>query len=160
MSINIKTKLVDNIVKDLKPAFIASSISLESKGESLVSKTYQMDIESILVNLLTNAYTACNQKGGIRKVIVFVGREDKRNQKGFYISVSDTGLGIANEYKNRIFDPLFSTKIIASGESKSIGTGLGLTIVKSIVNELGGEVTFDQDPELKGARFKIWLPKE
>ena len=119
-----------------------------------------MDIESILVNLLTNAYTACNQKPGIRKVIVFVGREDKRNQKGYNITVSDTGFGIANEFKNRIFDPLFSTKIIASGESKSIGTGLGLTIVKSIVDELGGEISFDKDPDLKGARFKIWLPKE
>lgn len=158
--INIKTKIIDNIVKDLKPAFEVSSITLESKGESLVSKTYQMDIESILVNLLTNAYTACNQKSGKRKVIVFIGREDRRNQKGYYFSVSDTGHGIAKEFLNRIYDPLFSTKIAATGESKSIGTGLGLTIVKSIVNELGGEITYDQDPELKGARFKIWLPKE
>lgn len=159
-SINIKTKIIDAVVKDLMPAFEASSIKLESKGDSIVSKTYQMDIESILINLLTNAYTACNQKSGIRKVIVYIEREDKKNKKGYYFSVSDTGLGIAKEYKNRIFDPLFSTKVTASGESKSVGTGLGLTIVKSIVNELGGEITFDQDPELKGTRFKIWLPKE
>jgi len=160
LSINIKTKIIDTIVNDLKPAFKVSSISLESYGESLVSKTYQMDIESILVNLLTNAYTACNQKSGIRRVIVFIGREDKQTQKGYYITVSDTGYGIAKEFKNRIFDPLFSTKIAATGESKSVGTGLGLTIVRSIVYELGGEIVFDQDPELKGARFKIWLPKE
>jgi len=160
LSINIKTKIIDTIVNDLKPAFKVSSISLESYGESLVSKTYQMDIESILVNLLTNAYTACNQKSGIRRVMVFIGREDKQIQKGYYITVSDTGYGIAKEFKNRIFDPLFSTKIAATGESKSVGTGLGLTIVKSIVYELGGEIAFDQDPELKGARFKIWLPKE
>ncbi len=160
LSINIKTKIIDKLVKELKPAFEISSITLESKGESLVSKTYQMDIESILVNLLTNAYTACNQKPGKRKVVILIEREDKRSQKGYYISVSDTGHGVAKEFINRIFDPLFSTKIAATGESKSIGTGLGLTIVKSIVNELGGEVSFDHDPELKGARFKIWLPKE
>jgi len=160
LPISIKTKIIDTIVKDLKPAFEVSSILLESKGDTLVSKTYQMDIESILINLLTNAYTACNQKSGVRKVIIYIGREDRRNQKGYYITVSDTGPGIAKEFKNRIFEPLFSTKIAATGESKSIGTGLGLTIVKSTVIELGGEITFDQDPELKGARFKIWLPKE
>ncbi len=158
--INIKTSIIDPVVKELSPAFEASSIKLESKGDLIVSKTYQMDIESILINLLTNAYTACNQKPGPRKVSILIEREDKRNLKGYYFSVSDSGFGIAKEFANRIYDPLFSTKISASGESKSIGTGLGLTIVKSIVNELGGEISLDQDPDLKGARFKIWLPKE
>lgn len=160
LSINIKKRIIDNIIKDLKPAFEVSSITLTSNGDSLVSKTYQMDIESILINLLTNAYTACNQRSGIRKVIVSIGREDKNGIKGYFITVADTGLGVAKEYEHRIFDPLFSTKVSANGESKSVGTGLGLTIVKSIVDELEGKVTFDQDPELKGARFKVWLPKE
>jgi len=159
-NINIK-KTIEAVVKELKPAFEASSIKLEVKGELLVSKTYQMDIESILINLLTNAYTACNQKPGERKVSIYVDREDnKRGGKGYYFSVSDTGPGIAKEFQNRIFEPLFSTKTVASGGSKSVGTGLGLTIVKSIVDDLQGEIKVDHNPELKGARFKIWLPKE
>lgn len=158
-NINIK-KTLDAVVKELKPAFEASSIKLESKGEMLVSKTYQMDIESILINLLTNAYTACNQKPGIRKVVINVEREDLKKEQGYFFSVSDTGPGIAKEFKNRIFEPLFSTKTISTGTSKSIGTGLGLTIVKSIVDDLNGNIRVDQDPELMGARFKIWLPKE
>jgi signal transduction histidine kinase len=159
-SVNIK-KTIEAVVNELKPVFEASSIKLEVKGEFIVSKTYQMDIESVLINLLTNAYTACNQKAGIRKVVINVDREDKvKGRKGFYFSVSDTGPGIAKEFLKRIFEPLFSTKAVASGGSKSVGTGLGLTIVKSIVDELNGSIIVDHDNEIKGARFKIWLPKE
>jgi len=158
-SFNIK-KAVDVIVKELTPAFEASSIKLTTDGDPLVSKTYQMDIESIVINLLTNAYTACTQKPGLRKVVISIGREDKINQKGFYLTVSDTGPGIAKEFQHRIFEPLFSTKVVSSGNSKSVGTGLGLTIVKSIVDELNGEIAVEHDLELKGARFKVWLPRE
>jgi signal transduction histidine kinase len=156
---NIK-KTIESVVKELKPAFEASSITFELRGESLVSTTYQMDIESILINLLTNAYTACNQKPGKRKVRIEYGLLHKRDLKGFFFSVSDTGPGIAKEFRKRIFDPLFTTKSNASGSSKSVGTGLGLTIVKSIVTDLNGEIKVDHNPELKGAQFTIWLPKE
>jgi signal transduction histidine kinase len=157
---NIKIfKTIESVVRELKPAFEASSIQLSIKGENLYSKTYQMDIETILVNLLTNAYTASLLKGGERKVLVRVDREDIKEIPGYFISVSDSGPGIAKEFEKRIFDPLFSTKTVGSNESKSIGTGLGLTIVKSIVEELEGTISFTKDTELKGAKFKIWLPK-
>lgn len=156
--INIK-RTIEAVIKELRPAFEAGSTKLEIKGELLTSKTYQMDIESILINLLTNAFTASTQKAGERKVCVNVAREDKRGQKGYFFSVSDTGPGIAKEFVDRIFEPLFSTKAVPSSSSKSIGTGLGLTIVKSIVTDLSGEIEVDHDPLLKGARFKIWLPK-
>lgn len=152
-------KTLEAVVKELKPAFEASSIELKIKGENLYSKTYQMDIETILVNLLTNAYSATLLKGGDRKVNVKVDREDLDGKQGYYFSVSDTGPGIAKEFEERIFEPLFSTKTVVTNESKSVGTGLGLTIVKSIVDELEGKISFTKDTELKGANFKIWLPK-
>jgi len=98
-------------------------------------------------------------KGGERKIRVHVEREELNNTSGYSISVADTGPGIAKEFESRIFDPLFSTKSAANSESKSVGTGLGLTIVRSVIEELDGKISFSSDPELKGANFKIWLPK-
>lgn len=152
-------KTIESVVKELRPAFEASSIHLYTTGTNVVSRTFQMDIESILVNLLTNAYTACLLRGGERKIRVHVEREFIDNVSGYFFSVADTGPGIAKEFESRIFDPLFSTKSAANSESKSVGTGLGLTIVRSVVEELDGKISFAPDPELKGANFKVWLPK-
>jgi len=160
-SISIK-KTIDIVVKELKPAFEAASIDIVVAGEVFYTKTYQMDIESILINLLTNSYTACIQKPGKRIISISLKREDKKVLKdtvnGYSLTVSDTGPGIAKEFLNRIFEPLFSTKTIGANKSKSVGTGLGLTIVKSIVDDLLGDIKVDHDTKLKGARFKIWLP--
>jgi signal transduction histidine kinase len=163
-NINIK-RTIETVIGELNPAFKAASIDLVFNGLDLVSKTYQMDIETILINLLTNSYTATTQKGGERKIIVFLIREDaKINKKveisGYSIIVSDSGPGVSKEFSHRVFEPLFSTKINPTQGSNSIGTGLGLTVVSSIVRDLKGKVSFDIDPVLKGARFKVWLPLE
>ncbi len=152
-------KTITTVVKELKPAFDASTIEVKIKGENFYTTTYPMDIESILVNLLTNAYTATLLKSGARAINITVNKEKKGDKEGFFFTVADTGHGIAKEFEHRIFEPLFSTKTVGTTNSKSIGTGLGLTIVKSITEELNGEITFGKDPILKGAFFKIWLPK-
>jgi len=152
-------KTIKGVIKELKPVFDSSTIQVNVIGEKFYTTTYPMDIESILVNLLTNAYTASLLKGGIRKINIDVQKEKRDKQDGFYFTVSDTGPGIAKEFEHMIFEPLFSTKTARSSDSKSIGTGLGLTIVRSITEELNGEVSFGTDSVLKGAFFKIWLPK-
>jgi signal transduction histidine kinase len=163
-NINIK-RTIETVIGELNPAFKAASIDLVFNGLDLVSKTYQMDIETILINLLTNSYTATTQKNGERKIIVSLIREDlKINKKneivGYSIIVSDSGPGVSKEFSHRVFEPLFSTKINPTQGSNSIGTGLGLTVVSSIVRDLNGRISFDLDPILKGARFKVWLPLE
>ncbi len=152
-------KTIRTVIKELLPAFEASSIRINVEGENFYQTTYPMDIESILVNLLTNSYTATLLKPGERIISVSVEKESLGEIDGFYFSIADTGPGIAKEFEHRIFEPLFSTKTVGANASKSVGTGLGLTIVKSITEELKGEVIVDKDPVLKGARFKIWLPK-
>lgn len=155
-------KSIETVVNELKPAFEAASIFITMVGDTFYTKTYQMDIESIVINLLTNSYTACIQKPGKRIISITIGKENKKVLKGsvngYQFTVSDTGPGIAKEIMHRIYEPLFSTKTIGANKSKSVGTGLGLTIIKSIVEDLQGEIKVDHDPKLKGARFKIWLP--
>jgi signal transduction histidine kinase len=64
------------------------------------------------------------------------------------ISVQDTGVGIPEEVKTKMFTPLFTTK--------SKGQGLGLAVVKRLVESLKGEITFESQPN-EGTKFKVEL---
>jgi signal transduction histidine kinase len=65
------------------------------------------------------------------------------------LSVSDTGHGMEEGVCSRIFDPFFSTK--------AHGTGLGLAVVKQIVDNFGGRIQVWSEPG-QGTRFDVWLP--
>jgi signal transduction histidine kinase len=163
-NVNI-AKIIQSVVNELEPAYKAASISINTELKDIYTYTFQMDIETVLINLLTNAYTAATLKSGKRLVVVRLVEEDLKEPKklvenGYSLIVSDSGPGVSKEFEHRLFEPLFSTKVNPTQGSKSIGTGLGLTVVNSIVNDLNGNISFDKDPVLKGARFKIWLPKE
>ena len=66
-----------------------------------------------------------------------------------FITVSDTGVGIPDEIKSKIFTPMMTTK--------SKGQGLGLAVVKRLIEALNGNITFESQ-EGKGTKFTISLP--
>jgi PAS domain S-box-containing protein len=118
------------------------------------------EIHQILMNLCSNAAYVMRDSGGNMIISVsdyIIDMENSRNFKslkpGPYvkISVSDTGPGIPGEYAERIFEPFFTTK--PKGES----TGMGLSLVHSIVRELGGEIKYETSPK-NGTVFEIFLP--
>lgn len=103
-------------------------------------------IRQALMNLLRNAFDALDEKGG-GEVIVRAGV--KGDLLG--IEVIDTGSGIAEGNMDRMFRPYFTTK--------KGGTGMGLPMVRRIVEEQGGQITFESEVG-KGTRFIILLPSD
>lgn len=96
-------------------------------------------------NLMKNAVQAVPEdKEGIIRITL-----QKLNNK-FKIEIADNGKGIAEEFKSKIFTPNFTTK--------SGGTGLGLAMVKSIVENMNGSISFESEAD-KGTQFTVVLPQ-
>jgi len=102
-------------------------------------------MNQVLINLIMNAVHAMPQGGTLR---MGLGHEKDMVR----LTVSDTGHGIPSEVVNKIFDPFFTTKEFGKG------TGLGLTVVKGIIEEHQGFIAVESE-EGQGTTFTILLPK-
>lgn len=151
------TDIIKRTLEQIQPALDSLDIKVEMSLEKVMAYTFAMDIESIFLNLITNAFSAVPNSDRERQIKILLNHENRGPKKGMVFSVSDSGPGIAPEYHDKIWEPLFTTKI--GKKERQSGTGLGLTIVKSIVTELEGEIKLETDNELQGAKFIIWLPR-
>jgi PAS domain S-box-containing protein len=102
-------------------------------------------MSQVMINLIMNALHAMEDGGTLR-----VGLEQE--QDWIKLTVADTGHGIPKDAFPNIFKPFFTTKEFGKG------TGLGLTVVKGIIEEHQGTITVESE-EGKGTRFTILLPK-
>lgn len=152
------TRLVTELVDGLKDVFDASGIQIHPKYQQVEGETFPMDVESVALNLLTNAYYFAKQNRRERHVSITLRNARRLKETGFELIVGDSGPGVRREVRNQIWEPLFSTKVDDRG--RPFGTGLGLSIVDSVVKDMGGVRSVDSDPELKGARFTVWLKLE
>lgn len=116
-------------------------------------------LEQVIMNLAVNARDAMPQ-GGLLKICTSFGdlpanvQEEATAFPGsryVQLSVTDTGHGISDEIKSQIFEPFFTTKGLGEG------TGLGLATVYGAIQQAGGCVTVESQPN-QGATFRIWLP--
>jgi PAS domain S-box-containing protein len=101
-------------------------------------------MSQVMINLIMNALHAMEDGGTLR-----VGLEPE--QDGIKLTVGDTGYGIPKDALPKIFEPFYTTKEFGKG------TGLGLTVVKGIIEEHQGTITVESE-EGKGTRFTIRLP--
>ena len=104
-------------------------------------------LEQVFVNLFLNSREAIGQAGGWVKVNV-----TEFEASSLEILIQDSGPGVPEAVRPRIFDPFFSTK------SASSGTGLGLAICREAVRAHGGEMSYESLPNV-GATFRIILPQ-
>ena len=88
-------------------------------------------------------------KGQI-KVQSYVAERD--GVAGVCVSVSDNGEGVQEELREQVFEAFFTTK------PSGVGTGLGLSVCATIVADHGGVIRVENDEQLGGARFVMWLP--
>ncbi|BDC92904.1 HAMP domain-containing sensor histidine kinase [Treponema bryantii] len=111
--------------------------------------------ERILSNLIENAAGFAKH---IRVIIETIS-SNKTNQT-LVIKVADNGPGISEENASKIFDRFYSNRSQSLKDSKNkiAHTGLGLSIVKAICDEMEGEISVSRDSELGGALFEIKLP--
>jgi C4-dicarboxylate-specific signal transduction histidine kinase len=143
---------------DLDEAFKSASIELRVVAEQVSAHTFEMDIEAVLLNLLTNAYLACLQVKRTRIVGVTLHKLIHDTRPGFTLAVGDSGPGVPASLREKIWRPLFTTRSDERG--RQTGTGLGLAIVRSILDDLDGSVKLTTDPILGGALFTLWFPSK
>jgi signal transduction histidine kinase len=142
-------ELVTNVAHVVRPDAVAYSCNVETslaKDLPLI-QVDPVQIQQVLVNLVSNAFDAMRQTPpGQRKVeISTAGNGDGEVR----LSVRDHGTGIPTEAHDRLFEQFFTTK--------EQGLGMGLAIVRSIVEAHGGKIGAENVPD-GGARFHFTLP--
>ncbi len=139
--------LLDDVVAMYRPRLQAAKIELEKRfdieGEVTI---YPSELRQVFTNLITNAIDAIGQKGRLSLAI------ERAAEHQVVVRVRDTGCGIPQENLKVIFEPFFSTK----GDQ---GTGIGLWVIKGIVDKLGGKVEVETSTDGEtGTTFSVFLP--
>jgi PAS domain S-box-containing protein len=106
------------------------------------------ELGRVFLNLLLNAAQAIPEGDPARHLVAVRARDQGPE---VVVEVSDSGTGVDPAIRDRIFDPFFTTK------PPGVGTGLGLTMVRSIVNACGGRVELRSSPG-QGTTFRVALP--
>ncbi len=143
-------KLVESVVSELTPKIIEKKIVLKQELDHqlpLINFDPKL-VRIIFQNLLSNAVKYTPPAGTVEVTL-------KRQEESVFFTVADNGYGIPAIDQGKIFTKLFRADNIRDKEAE--GTGLGLYIVKSIVEQAGGKVSFDS-LEGKGTTFLVSLP--
>ncbi len=148
--------IASSILKNYPPKEIEISVTGPEQSILIVPDYY----ERILSNLIENA------AGFAEHIKVQIETTAaKKSGQALLIKVSDNGPGIPEETCQKIFDRFYSDRSAScqnpdAGNSKLNHTGLGLSIVKAICDEMEGEISVGRDQDLGGALFEIKLPLE
>lgn len=139
--------LMDEVLEDLEPLAEGKNIRLIGKCKDITMVGSDILIYRLVYNLVENAIKY-NHSGG--QVTVTADRKEKH----VYLSVKDTGTGIPEELKERVFEPFF--RVDKSRSRELGGVGLGLALVREIVRVHDGSITVKSNPS-GGTIFEVVL---
>ena len=149
-------------VEDMLHRLISEDVSIETRlaDDLACVKADATQLEQVIVNLVANARDAMPRGGRITvgtsetTLTGVPGADNEPVEPGRYVvlTVSDTGTGMDEPTRARIFEPFFTSK------EQGKGTGLGLATVYGTVKQLGGHISVESAPR-RGARFSIYLPR-
>jgi PAS domain S-box-containing protein len=107
----------------------------------------RVQLQQVVLNLILNAVAAMRMfEAESRRLVI---RTEEHEGKGVKVSVRDSGTGIDEAHKDRIFEPFYTTK--------RTGMGMGLAISQRIIHALGGSISAENNPD-RGATFSFVLP--
>ncbi|MCC9603458.1 PAS domain-containing protein [Stieleria sp. JC731] len=142
-------KVINHAMTSFMP--VAGAKQIELKVESSDSPVHVLADEeaalTITQNLISNAIRHTNAGGHVTVSC-------RREEAGWVMAVKDDGVGIAEEFQERIFERFY--RVDRTRKTHDGGTGIGLAIVKNLTRALGGRVGVISSPG-KGATFEVWL---
>jgi PAS domain S-box-containing protein len=157
MRVQAILKEVLKLIRSTLPATIEVRPEIDAQCGPILADPTQ--IHSVAMNLITNAYHAMAETGGVlrvslenRRITAAESRPGLREGRYVLLTIGDTGNGMPPEVRDRAFDPYFTTK--GPGQ----GTGLGLSVVHGVVQSCNGHIELETAPG-RGATFRIYLPR-
>ncbi|MCL4429507.1 MAG: PAS domain S-box protein [Chloroflexi bacterium] len=140
---DLQVIITELLAKSKLPKNVKVNVKVDAEAKKVVADSAYLN--RILYNLVTNAVQAMPQGG---KLTIHASRDKKTKEA--VLTVADTGVGIPENAKGKLFTPMFTTK--------SKGQGFGLAVIKRMAEALSGSVSFESQ-EGKGTKFTIRLPQ-
>ena len=136
---------IRDILRLMQVKWSDKNIILDLQLEEITITNNEQLLYQVCQNLISNAIKFSNE-GGTLKISLAA------HEQGFRFEIQDNGVGIKKEDKEQIFTHFF----VADKSRNTEGSGLGLSIVKKIIDKLDGQITFESE-EGKGAKFTVIL---
>lgn len=136
MKVNLKN-YIEEIIQFMKEEASKKNIEIKMTGEGFSANIDPIKMKRVFTNIIQNSMEAMDK--GLIEIIL----------KDREIIFKDNGKGMTPEVKERIFEPFYT--------SKQSGTGLGMTIVKKIIDDHSGKISVESE-EGKGTEIKVFLP--